>query len=86
MTSSSRSSALSAVPAPEHGSGEFSKLMRHRESWNQWAYHIASSKATRGEGQELEEIEQNETWFQFAIFGELKNIIPEKEVDAWCIF
>lgn len=39
--------ALSA--APEQDSDVFFRLMRYRQSWNVWAYHIALSKATRGE-------------------------------------
>lgn len=59
MSSPSRSSALFEAPAPEHSSDVFSKLMRYKESWNKWAYCIASFKATRGERQELAKIEQN---------------------------
>lgn len=33
----------------------FSKLMRYRESRNIWAYHIALSKAARGERQKIEQ-------------------------------
>lgn len=41
--------------APEHDNDVFSKWMRYRESWNVWAYHIALSKSTRGERQEIEQ-------------------------------
>lgn len=57
MTSPSHLSVL--FVAPEHGRDVFSKLVRYKESWNKWVYHIASSKATRGERQELEKVEQN---------------------------
>lgn len=61
-SSPSHSSALFAAPAPEHSSDVFSKLMRYweeYESWNKWAYCIASYRATWGEGQKLEKIEEN---------------------------